>query len=207
MPAKIEVKHVGGPFFEVAGKRIHGKEKAEQYAAELENIERRVDEPDLSDKLPEGFAARTHILKWRDSVMELPMNEIRLPDDSNFNKYYDREWMYVWGSTVNRNDIPNKMAEGFQPVSYGLLEELVKDDKCPEHYLSLLREEGRFAVYGDAALLRIPRVWQRQRQAERERAAIERIRVEDRKVRDDMDNANMRPAPVKAPNEVRISIE
>lgn len=161
-----------GGWFEVGGKNIRGRQKAEEYAANLRRADEKLAEPDLSDIVPPKWEAalRDRTLKFRNNLRELPMNETHLPDGT-LNPMYDRMYRYVWAAYSDTSDVPDKQSRGYELVSRKELEQMVKDGKCPEHYLNLLREEGRYLVYADDVLMRQPRVLYRQMVAEREAKA------------------------------------
>lgn len=187
------VQHVGGGMFEVAGKRIKGKGKAEEYAANLRRADDQLAEPDLSDLIPPEWDAviRERTLKFRNNIQELPMNETHLPDGT-LNPMYDRMYRYVWAAYSAKQDVPDKQARGYELVSRKQLEQMVKDNKCPEHYLNLLREEGRYLVYADDVLMRQPRVLYRQMIAEREARVPAAMRQLEREGKEQLANAGVK---------------
>lgn len=185
-------KHKGGGSYEVAGKLIKGKEKAEEYARDLRRADERLNAPDLSDVMPPGWNARARdrAIQFRNNLRELPMNETHMPDGS-INPMYDRAYRYVWASYSDVQDVPDKQSRGYELVSREELEKMVNDGKCPEHYLNLLREEGSYLVYADDVLMRQPRVLYRQMIAERERLAMAHVRRQEEQGREQLANAGV----------------
>jgi hypothetical protein len=185
-------KHVGGGTFEVAGKKIKGKPRAEEYATALRGAEERLNAPDFSDLPPPNWAnIRSRALTYRKNLREVPMNETHLPD-GNLNPMYDRTYRYVWAAYSAKQDVPDKQSQGYELVSRADLEKMVEDNKCPEHYLNLLREEGRYLVYADDVLMRFPRVLDRQRIAEREARAVAHMKKVEQQGKEDFERAGVR---------------
>lgn len=186
------VVHTGGPWFEVGGKKIQGKQKAEEYAANLRRADEQLAAPDFSDIAPPEWAEiRERTLKFRDSLRELPMNETHLPDGT-INPMYDRTYRYVWAAYSAKHDVPDKQSRGYELVSRKELEKMVKEGKCPDHYLNLLREEGRYLVYGDDVMMRQPRVLYRQMVAEREARAMAHMKRVEQEGKQNLTNAGVK---------------
>lgn len=176
---ELTPKHVGFGRYEVDGQRFESKDDAltyiERKKAEAE------DEAEFGPVLPEGYdmAITEKPFVYRNSLMELAMNERYAPDGS-FNKYYDREWLWGWAAE-NGTDISDKQAKGYRLVDLDTLNKLVKEDKVPRHVLSMVRQEGSYLVYGDSVLMRMPRVLWRQRQAEKYESVLKRMKNLDKK--------------------------
>lgn len=191
--------HKGAGRYEVAGKRFDDKASAQEYADELNRVSATHAERNaISDLVPADFKIDPRILKFRDNLRELPLNETHYPDGT-LNPMYDREYEYIWASYTDRTDVPDKMAEGFELVSLELIEEKIESGKLPEHYRHLLRPEGRYLVYGDDVLLRIPRVLQRQRKAAKRERALAAHKLLHERTMDEFDNANI---PIRYPNDM-----
>jgi hypothetical protein len=186
-------KHVGGGTFEVAGRKIKGKAKAEEYARSLRRADEKLAEPDLSDLMPPGWTSiRDRALQFRNNLRELPMNETHLPDRKTLNPMYDRTYRYLWAAYSDKQDVPDKQSRGYELVSLEMLEELIKEGKCPEHYRNLLRAEGRYLVYADDVLMRFPRVLDRQRIAAREAKAIAQMKKVEQDGKESFERAGVR---------------
>lgn len=201
-----EVKHVGGGYYDVNGKRIQGKAKAEEYAANLRKAEETLAAPDLSDVLPPEFdikRVRERIVTFRDNLRELPMNETHLPDGS-INPMYDRMYYYAWASYSAKSSVADRLAKGYELVGEDDLEQLIKDGKCPDLYRHMLRAEGRYLVYGDDILIRMPRVLHRQLKAEKDRRALEVHRRVEERNQESFEQAGMKPAKSPVQNELQI---
>lgn len=157
--------HKGFGRYEVDGQLFQSKAEAERYVA-AQNAQAEL-EKEVGDVLPEGFNMRIYetTSQYRNSLMELPMNEVYTPT-GEYNRFYDREWIWAWAAH-NGTDISDKRAKGYQLVSLPMIEQGVKEDRIPEHVLSLVREEGSYLVYGDSVLVRMPRALWRQRQKEK----------------------------------------
>ena len=161
------------------------KTKKAAVAAREALLQAEADEDALGDIAPAGIVIRDRTLEFRGSVMEVPMNEMYLPDGS-INPYYDRAWVYAWAG-YNGTDISDRQARGYHIFEQRDLDEMVAEGKAPEHYLSLLRKDGRYMVYGDLILMRIPRILWRQRQAEkhaRNMGAFKKVEDENRNAAD-----------------------
>jgi hypothetical protein len=185
-------KHVGGGTFEVGGKKIKGKAKAEEYAVNLRRADEQLAVPDLSDIVPDNWAQiRDRTLKFRNNLRELPMNETHLPNGS-LNPMYDRTYRYVWGAYSAKQDVPDKQSQGYELVSRKDLEKMVKDNKCPDHYLNLLREEGRYLVYADDVLMRFPRVLDKQRTAALEARAQAHMKRVEQQGKENLERAGVK---------------
>lgn len=196
-----EIKQVDGVYV-VGDKRIESRAKAEEYAKLLQEAEQALERPDLSDLVPENFTVRERSLIWRGSILEVPMNETHMPDGKTLNPFYDRTYLYAWASYTLSGDVAEKQAKGYELVSMADLKRLVKERKAPEHYLSLLREEGRYLVYGDLVLMRIPRVLYRQQQAEYEEMVQSMLKRRSAE-QEEAFGSHKAPSPVK--NELVIS--
>ncbi len=207
---KYVVKHHGGSWFLVDGLKIEGKAKAEAYAAQMIQLHRSLAVPDLSSKLPSGFSIRdrSDTLIWRDSVMELAMNETHMPTGKATNPFYDREWYYAWGSALSKTDISERRARGYDTVSLEALEKGIDDQKIPDHYRNLLRPHENLLYYGDSVLMRVPRIWREGEDRDAAMLALERIRSTDKESRDNMENTALRShgtgRPIASHNEVQI---
>jgi len=185
----LEPKHVGFGRYDVDGQRFESKDAAYAYI-EAKRAEQE-DEEQFGPVLPEGYdmtiVDRPYV--YRGSLMELPMNERYAPDGS-FNKYYDREWHWGWGAFVG-TDISDKQAKGYRLVDLETVEKLVKEDKVPQHVLSMLRAEGSMLVYGDSVLMRMPRVIKRQREREQFEQNMRRMKSLDKKQRQVFEEAGV----------------
>lgn len=169
---RFPLKHIGFGKYDVNGVTHPNKEAALRAQASLKS---KADEEDniYGDLMPEGFDFKVtdHSLVFRGSVLEVPMNEVYLPD-GGFNPMYDRSWYYAWAARRARS-ISSYEAVGYKKLTYAELEEMVEQGKAPAHYLSLLQRDGEFLVHGDLLLMRTPRVYWRQRKAEQQRRVDE----------------------------------
>lgn len=187
---KYAVVHKHDDVYEVNGDEIEGLPKAQAFSAQMILAHKTIAAPDLTSKLPSGFKVRDPAdqLLWRGSVMEVAMNETHMPNRVDLNRYYDREWYYAWGSATNKLDVAEKRAKGYQAFSEEDLIKGIEEGRIPDIYRTILRPEGSFLLYGDAVLLRVPRVYREQMAAEEAEAAVAAIKAIDRKQRDGMDN-------------------
>jgi len=179
------------------------KKAAERYIEEQEAAAEFANE--YGDIIPEGIEIRDRTLVYGGSLMRLPMNELYLPNGDH-NPHYDRAWIWGWASH-DGVDIAAKKAIGYYTVSEEELKEAVENGSVPEHYLSLLRPEGSLLTYGDAVLMRMPRVLWRQRQAEKEKRAVAFIKRQDDEARAAQDRLGMKPADVPITNEVSTGLK
>jgi hypothetical protein len=199
---KYALKHKGFGKYEIVGTDIvcESREQAEAKRQELLAADQLNQE--IGDVVPEGFKVHDRVLIYRNSIMELPMNEPYLPDGS-FSPYYDRQ--YVWGwARKDALDISTKQAKGYRLVSKEELDEAIEAGKVPEHYRTFLHPDGTYLLYGDAVLMRMPRVLWRQRQAEKDQRALSRIKKLDERNRAAIEDAGV--PTVKSPigNELTI---
>lgn len=197
---KFPLKHVGFGRYEVNGVKYESKAEAVKARELLLNPV----EDDLSDIIPEGIKITDRTLEFRGSLLEVPMNEMYLPD-GDVNPFYDRAWYYGWAA-YNGVSIASFQQKGYHIVKYADLKELDKNNKVPEHYLSLLRRDGDYLVYGDLVLMRIPRVLWRQRQREkfeRDTGVFNRL---SQKLRSDADNAHIPIVKNDSPDEVVLRL-
>lgn len=144
---------------------------------------------------PEGVDIKItdRSLVFRGSLLEVPMNEKYLPDGDR-NPMYDREWTYAWAG-YNGTDIADRQAKGYQLVEWETLQDLQENGKCPPHYLSLLRRDGKYLTYGDLVLMRIPRILYEQQQAAKHKRALEVYRKTKGTLRDEADNRGIPMVP------------
>jgi len=170
-------KHVGFGRYDYDGQRFESKETVQAYI-EQKRVEQEDDE-EFGPILPEGYdmSIVERPFVYRNSLMELAMNERYAPDGS-VNKYYDREWYWGWAADIS-TDISDKQAKGYRLVGLTDIEAGVKADKIPSHVLSMVREEGSYLVYGDSVLMRMPRVIKRQRDREKYDLVLRRMRSLD----------------------------
>lgn len=175
VPAVVEqerfpLTHLGFGRWEVGGVKHPNKEAALRAQASLKA---KAEEEDsiYGDIMPEGVDIKIvdRSLVFRGSVLEVPMNEVYLPD-GDFNPMYDRAWYYAWAARRARS-ISSYEAVGYRKFTYKELEAMVEEGSAPAHYLSLLQREGDNLVYGDLLLMRTPRVLWRQRKAEEAKRA------------------------------------
>lgn len=202
---KLEMTHKGFGKYAVTGtdQIFPSKKAAERYIEEQEAAADFANE--YGDIIPEGIEIHDRTLVYGGSLMRLPMNELYLPNGDH-NPYYDRAWVWGWASD-DGVDIAAKKAIGYRLVSEEDLKKDVADEKVPEHYLSLLRAEGTRLTYGDAVLMRMPRVMWRQRQAEKEQRAVAFIKKSDDEQRAAQDRLGMRPADLPITNEVSTGLK
>lgn len=173
---KYPVKSAGHGKYTVDGVTYETKDQA--FEAKRLLLERDALDAELGDIVPEGIKIHDRVLEFRGSVMEVPMNEPYLPDGT-INPMYDRAWTYAWAG-YNGTDIADRQARGYHIVQYDELKEMVDNGKAPVHYLSLLRRDGQYLVYGDLILMRIPRPLWRQRLREKYQRNINAFKkVED----------------------------
>ena len=200
----LEMKHLGFGKYEVAGQKFESKAAAQRYVdSQLAQVEL---EGEIGDKLPDGYDMKVHDQAhiYRNSLMELAMNEPYAPDGS-FNKYYDREWVWAWAA-LNNTDISDKRAKGYNLVPLDVLQKGVDEDRYPSHVLSLVREEGSYLVYGDNVLMRMPRVlWRQQREAKRQRN-LKFFKDMDTKQRSQFENAGVGIGRTPVTNELQIKL-
>lgn len=193
-----------GGWYEVNGKNFRGEEKAKQYRVKLIEADDVADAPDLSDLPPPGWdRVQERITKFRNSILELPMNETHMPDGS-LNPFYDRTYHYGWAAYTDKTDVPDKRTKFWELVSLDDLKELIKKEKCPPHYENLVRAEGSYLVYGDLVLMRQPRVYRRQQLDERNKAALAAFKATEDKNRNAMQQAGMREVESPVKNELVI---
>lgn len=196
--------HKGFGKYEVNGQMFKSKAEAERYVA-TQKAQAEV-EKEVGDVLPEGFDIKVYDsnLQFRNSVMELPMNEVYAPN-GEYNRFYDREWIWAWAA-YNGTDISDKRAKGYQLVAIGDLEKGIKEDRIPEHVLSLVRAEGSYLVYGDSVLMRMPRALWRQRQKEKMDRNLRFYKDLDAKQRSQFDNAGVGIGKAPVSNELQIRL-
>ena len=196
------LEHKGFGKYEVGGtgKTFPSKAEAEAYRQQL--LEQATFEGDYGDIVPDGITIHDNSLVFRGSVLEVPMNELFLPDGS-YNPMYDRAWYYGWGADTG-TDISDKQAKGYHLFLWEELDQMVEQGTAPAHYRSLLQRKGDRLLYGDAVLMRIPRIRWRQLQQAKHEAAIRRIKRTDDAQREAADKIGMKPAGVNMRNELTI---
>ena len=199
-----DIKHMGFGKYEVDGQRFENKPAAQRYVDGL--LAQANLDGDMGDRLPKGYTLEVrdqqHI--YRQSLMELAMNESFAPDGS-FNKFYDREWVWTWAAHTG-TDISDKRAKGYELVTLDVLEGGVKADRYPPHILSLVRQEGSYLVYGDNVLVRMPRVlWRQQLDAKRGKQ-LKFFKDLDGKQRSQFDNAGVGIGKTPMTNELQIRL-
>lgn len=179
---RFTLKHVGFGRYDVDGQRFESKDKALAYVQSKQAEEE--DEAEYGAVLPDGYdmSITERPFVYRNSLMELAMNE-RFAPDGSFNKYFDRKWVWGWAAQ-NGTDISDKQAKGYVLVTLPQLQEGVDKDEIPSHILTMVREEGSYLVYGDSVLMRMPRVLWRQRQAQKFESVMRRMKNLDRKQKD-----------------------
>lgn len=192
--------------FKVDRRVFETREHAEEYRNALLQADAIASTPDLSDLDPEGvdFRINDRIVKFRDSLLELPMNETHLPDGS-LNPYYDRAWYWHWAALVS-TDIADKQATGYKLVSFDELTEGVKNERVPEHYLNFVREEGSYLVFGDCVLMRKPRKLWRQQRAERTKRALSAFERVDAQQKDNAARIGLPEVESPVKNELSIRL-
>lgn len=185
------LKHVGNGRYRIVGDRDDTlyANKEEAQAARLHLIEQDELEEDFGDILPPGIKIRDRSLQFRGSMLEVPMNEPYLPNGDR-NPMYDRAWVYGWAA-FNGTSIADHQSNGYEIVRHSDIKKLVEDGKCPEHYLSLLRREGEYLHYGDLVLMKIPRIYWREQQAEKRNKAMEQFKKIQEKNNAQADRANI----------------
>lgn len=171
---KFPLVHKGFGKYEVGGKTYPNKKEALKAQAKLIADEEFANE--YGDIMPEGVDIRVvdRSLVFRGSVLEVPMNEVYLPDGT-FNPMYDRAWYYAWAAR-NQRSVSAYQALGYRVFSAEELEEMVEEGKAPPHYLSLLQREGNNLVYEDLILMRTPRPEWRRRKVEQAKQAEARVK-------------------------------
>lgn len=186
-------------------KEFPSLEAAQAYAVELKRSAEFAN--DYGDIIPEGIDVNFQGVMYRGTLIELPMNEMYLPDGS-FNPHYDRAWVWGWGR-VTGTDIPTKQAKGYRTVSEDELLEAVDEGTVPPHYRALLTvtDHGQHLQYADLRLMRIPRVRWRQLQAAKDDAAKARIQRTDDELAESMDRAGMKPISRGMTNEVSTGLK
>ena len=211
-PAEMTLQHDGGGWYTVAGQRIRGKEKAQQYLASLAQITEQLDAPDLSDIVPENYKIRDNTYIFRGNRLELPMNETHFLDGS-LNPMYDREWYWGWvaygrDNSPNRSSgVPDRLSNGWELVDYETFDTLINEGRVPEHLRHMLRAEGRYLVYSDLVIMRIPRYLRRQQLAEKEKRLWGRFREQEQDTKDELANAGVPvvPSPIGSGLKTEIS--
>ncbi len=171
---RYPLKHKGFGKYEVNGVIYANKDAANAARAKLLA---QLDAEDLyGDIVPPGVEIKVHdrSLVFRGSVLEVPMNEVYLPD-GDYNPTYDRAWFYAWAARRARS-ISSYEAMGYQKFTYEELKAMVDEGSAPAHYLSLLQRDGDYLVYGDLILMRTPRVMWRQRKAKEQEASQARVK-------------------------------
>ena len=172
---KYELKHVGFGRYEVNGQKFKSKADAEHYVTNQKAQAEFLNEH--GDVLPEGFDLSVYERKfeYRGSLMELAMNELYAPDGSH-SPYYDRQWVWGWAAHTGPS-VASWQSTGWQLVDLETLEKLVKDDRAPEHILSMVRAEGSYLVYGDAVLMKKPRALWRQQNEEKGKRSLKKLQA------------------------------
>jgi hypothetical protein len=196
--------HKGFGRYEVDGQLFQSKAEAERYVA-AQKAQAEV-ESEIGDLIPEGFdmTIRENALIYRGSLMELPMNEVYTPKGAH-NRFYDREWYWAWAA-YNGTDISDKRAKGYQLVSIEDLEKGVKEDRYPEHVLSMVRAEGSYLVYGDSVLMRIPRAFRRRWLQEKKERNMKFFKDLDSKQKAQFENAGVGMGNTPVTNELQIRL-
>lgn len=137
-------------------------------AAAAREVEDTIDD-DLKDVVPKGYEPEMFSMRdrsvVRNSVMELPMNEMYDPDGAK-NPHYDREFVWSWGY-LERQAIAMARAKGYEEVTPKEFKDSVKHGRIPAALESLVYDDGNRMVHGDSVLLRAPRYLWRQRRAEK----------------------------------------
>lgn len=202
--AAPKLTHKGHGKYVVEGSEelFNSKAEAEAFAARVVSEAEFANEH--GDVVPEGVEIHDRTLIFNGSILEVPMNMMYLPD-GDFNPMYDRAWFYGWGTTLG-TDVADKRAKGYKPVTPEELQAAVDAGKAPEHYLSLLHQDGNMLVYGDAVLMRMPRVLWRQRLAEKQEAAMRRIKRTEEEQEAAKDRLGMRDPGVPLKNELTIRL-
>ena len=198
--ARYPLTHKGFGRYELNGTLYPTKADAEAARAQLLANE---EQDSLIGDLPvEGMVIRDRNLEFRGSVMEVPMNEPYLTT-GELNPMYDRQWYYGW-ARMGGSSIARYQSRGYRPVRLEELEEMVEAGKAPAHYLSALQRQDSFLTYGDAVLMRIPRIaWRQQKEADRQRALKTFQRVQSEQ---DANAANIGLQPAKAPIENEVIV-
>lgn len=170
---KFPLTHKGFGRYEMNGTLYASKDEALAAQAKLLAQETAADL--YGDVLPEGvdITVTDRSLVFRGSILEVPMNEVFLPD-GDYNPMYDRAWYYAWAARRARS-ISAYEALGYKKFTYQELEAMVEEGKAPAHYLSLLQRDGDYLVHGDLLLMRTPRVYWRQRKAAQQAATEARV--------------------------------
>jgi hypothetical protein len=201
---KWTLVHKGFGRYEVNGQTFQSKADAERHVASAKSQEELNEE--IGDVLPEGFDIKVYDVNrhYRNSIMELPMNEVYAPD-GDYNRFYDRAWVWAWAA-YNGTDISDKRAKGYQLVDMEILEKGIKEDIYPEYLMSLVRSEGSYLVYGDNVLVRMPRALWRQRQKEQSDRTLRFFKDMDSKQRAMFDEAGVGIGKQSMPNELQIRL-
>lgn len=181
--------HVGNGRYAIPGVENVFPSLAAAHAYLAVQEARREEDEEFGARLPKDFKVTDRTLLYRGSVMELPMNERYLPEGDR-SPYYDREYIWAWGR-LDGVDIATKRARGYRPVTLKDLQAAIKAGKVPEHYESLLHFDGNYLLYGDAVLLRMPRVLWNERLVEREARALKQVAKTEQEVLNDADNHNI----------------
>lgn len=198
------IVHNGFGKYQIVGTDIivDGKKAAYAKLEELRAAAEHADE--VSDLVPEGITINEHNLIYRNSLMEVPMNEPYLPDGT-LSPYYDREWYWSWAAD-RQVSLGRARANRNELVTFKQIEKMVNDGKMPAHYLSVLFDHGTYVTYGDSVLVRKPRVIWRQQQREQfeyNRKSFERT---ERANKNNFSNANM-PVVSNAHTQNELKIE
>lgn len=162
---RYPLKHLGFGKYEVDGTKYNSKAEALKAQARLNN-EADLQENVYGDVLPAGYediVIRDRSLVYRGTLLEVPMNEVYLPD-GDFNPMYDRAWYYAWAR--RGPNVAAYRAVKYEIVTHEVFKDLVNEGKAPAHYLSMLQRDGDHLMYGDLVLMRTPRVYWRQRKVE-----------------------------------------
>lgn len=139
-------------------------------------------------------------LIWRQTLLEIPMNEEKLPDGTTANPHYDPKFHYGWGAYDRSTDIAMKRAQGWKLVSWDDIK-----DTMPDHYRDALREEGSYLVLGDLVLMRISRALREQQRVAKEERVMGALRGAGQENLQEL-GAHQSPHP-SIRNEVTINIQ
>jgi hypothetical protein len=203
-PNRWVLTHKGFGRYEVDGQTFQNKADAERYVASAKAQEAINEE--IGDVYPEGFDIRVYDTNrhYRNSIMELPMNEVYTPE-GEYNRFYDRAWVWGWAA-YNGTDISDKRAKGYQLVDMDVLNKGIKEEIYPEYLLSLVRSEGSYLVYGDSVLVRMPRALWRQRQKEQSERTLRFFKDMDAKQRAQFEDAGVGIGKQPMANELQIRL-
>jgi hypothetical protein len=199
--------HKGHGKYSVEGhsKEFSSREDALSYIRDLKSTE--AFQNRYGDIVPDGVDIHAHNLEYRGTLIELPMNEMFLPDGTH-SPYYDRAWVWGWARAAG-HDVSMRQARGWRLVPRDELEAGVEAGTIPDHYRALLMsvDHGNRMQYGDLILMRVPRVLWRQQQAEKEKAVFARIRRTDEQQHALFEEAGVRHTSTPISNELRTGLK